>query len=95
VRYARLVARVAIDQAIFAPVFLLAFFALGAALEGAGAAGLRARLASGYARALGLNYCIWPAATLVNFALIPQELRILFANIVALGWTTLLISVSS
>ena len=91
---ARLVAKVFIDQALFAPVLLLSFFALNAAFDGAGWHGFRSKVGAEFWRALRLNYAIWPAATLVNFALVPTHLQILFANVVALFWTSILISVT-
>ena len=36
-------------------------------------------------RTLVANWRLWPAANVVNFALVPPPLRVLFANIVSLG----------
>jgi peroxisomal membrane protein 2 len=33
---------------------------------------------------------VWPLASLVNYRFVPLELRVLFVNLVALGWTTYL-----
>ena len=36
-------------------------------------------------RTLVANWRLWPAANVINFALVPPPLRVLFANIVSLG----------
>lgn len=42
------------------------------------------------APALLANYKLWPAAQLVSFALIPQEQRILYGNVVGIVWTVII-----
>ena len=34
------------------------------------------------------NYVLWPLAHLVNFKYVPSDWRILFNNVVALGWVS-------
>jgi hypothetical protein len=41
------------------------------------------------------NYKIWPIVNLVNFKLIPANLRVLFGNMVGILWTALLITLTS
>jgi hypothetical protein len=36
------------------------------------------------------NWTVWPAAQLINFMFIRNELQVLFANLVGLGWNTFL-----
>ncbi|CAM9537449.1 unnamed protein product [Choristocarpus tenellus] len=39
-----------------------------------------------------MNWKIWPIANFVNFSLVPPELRVLFSNLVAVGWNVFLSS---
>jgi hypothetical protein len=33
------------------------------------------------------NWKLWPFANLVNFAFVPLQLRVLFGNVVSIGWS--------
>ena len=39
-----------------------------------------------YFATLALNYKIWPAASLINFAFLPIQYQVLWANFVSLGF---------
>ncbi|KAK0617862.1 hypothetical protein B0T17DRAFT_313264 [Bombardia bombarda] len=80
---ATILARVACDQGIFAPVFIGVFLGSMGILEGGSPA---AKIESSYTQALTSNYMIWPFVQLVNFKVIPLEHRVLFVNIISLGW---------
>jgi protein Mpv17 len=41
------------------------------------------------------NYMVWPAAHLINFSLVPLDLRILYVNVIAIFWTVYLSSMAS
>jgi Mpv17 / PMP22 family len=36
------------------------------------------------------SWKLWPAAALFNYRYVPLNLRVLFINVIALGWTTFL-----
>ena len=36
------------------------------------------------------NYCLWPLAHVINFALVPTRHRVLYANVVSVAGTYLL-----
>jgi protein Mpv17 len=80
---ATIAARVAADQLVFAPVFIGVFLSSMALLEGGSP---RAKLRRSYKDALTANYMLWPAAQGVNFKLVPLEHRVLFVNVVSIGW---------
>jgi hypothetical protein len=45
--------------------------------------------------ALAANYYVWPAAQLLNFTLVPLDLRILYVNIVSIAWTAYISNMAS
>jgi len=44
------------------------------------------KLEKNYTSALKGNYIVWPAAQAVNFKFMPLEHRVLFVNVVSIGW---------
>ncbi|KAM7188736.1 Mpv17 / PMP22 family domain containing protein [Naviculisporaceae sp. PSN 640] len=78
-----MLARVALDQGVFAPTFIGIFLSSMAILEGGSP---REKLQSSYKECLTTNYFIWPFVQMVNFKLIPLEHRVLFVNVISLGW---------
>lgn len=80
-------ARVAFDQTLFAPVAIGAFLSSMATMEGASA---KERLETTWWPALKANWMVWPIVQTVNFALMPAQYRLLFANIIAIGWNSYL-----
>ncbi|KIH89476.1 protein Mpv17 [Sporothrix brasiliensis 5110] len=82
-----MLARVAADQGVFAPVFIGVFLSSMAVLEGGSP---QEKLEKNYKNALTANYMLWPAAQMVNFSLVPLEHRVLFVNLVSIGWNSYL-----
>jgi protein Mpv17 len=80
---AEILARVAIDQTVFAPVFIGVFLSSMAILEGGRP---KDKLAQSYVPALTANYMIWPWVQLANFKFVPPDHRLLFVNTIAIGW---------
>lgn len=85
-------ARVFCDQAFFAPVMIGAFLSSMATMEGASA---RERLEKTWWPALKTNWMVWPFVQTVNFTFLPLQHRVLFANIVSIGWNSYLSWVNS
>jgi protein Mpv17 len=77
------VARVACDQGIFAPIMIGVFLSSMATLEGTSP---QEKLDRNYRTALTSNYYIWPAVQAVNFTFIPPPHRLLFVNVISVGW---------
>lgn len=84
---AEMLARVACDQLIFAPVFISVFLSSMAVLEGSSP---RDKLQKSYTTALTTNWMIWPFVQMVNFKFIPLHHRLLFVNTVSIGWNSYL-----
>lgn len=80
---ATIAARVAADQLIFAPTFIGVFLSSMAVLEGGSPAD---KLSKSYVPALTANYYIWPLVQAVNFRFVPLQYRVLFVNVISIGW---------
>lgn len=85
-----LLARVALDQGVFAPVFLGVFFTYNGYMEGSTFDEIKVRLRTGYPSALAGNYMLWPAVQFFNFKFVPLNYQALTVNTVALGWNSFL-----
>ncbi|TLD28655.1 hypothetical protein PspLS_03540 [Pyricularia sp. CBS 133598] len=80
---ATILARVAVDQSLFAPTFVGIFLSSMAILEGTSP---QEKLKSTYFTALTSNYMLWPFVQLVNFKFVPLHHRVLFVNVISIGW---------
>ncbi|KAI1636319.1 hypothetical protein F4809DRAFT_609672 [Biscogniauxia mediterranea] len=89
---AEMLARVAADQLLFAPTFIGVFLSSMAVMEGGSP---KEKLDRSYMPALQTNYLIWPFVQMVNFKLVPLEHRVLFVNIISIGWNCYLSMVNS
>ena len=45
-------------------------------------------------QSLAVAYKLWPLAHVLNFSMIPSRHRVLYINVVAVGWTTILARIS-
>lgn len=79
------VMRLAIDQTVFAPVFIGVFFTALHTLDGT-LHELPAVLRNNYKTTLVANWKLWVPANLINFAVVPPPFQVLFANAVGLVW---------
>ncbi len=80
---------VAIDQLLFAPIFI-AFFIVGTtALEGEYHI-IWDRLRINLIPTIFANYLIWPATQVINFLIIPPTWRMLYVNTVGFFWSIIL-----
>ncbi|KAK4193400.1 hypothetical protein QBC35DRAFT_481481 [Podospora australis] len=78
-----MLARVAVDQGVFAPTFIGIFLSSMAVLEGGSP---KEKLEKNYWPALSTNYLIWPWVQMVNFTFVPLQHRVLFVNVISIGW---------
>ena len=81
--------KVAIDQLIFSPLCTLLFYAYKCTSEGRAGQYVH-ELQEKLWPTLKAGWMLWPAAHVVNFALIPTHHRILYANVVSVAGTFLL-----
>ncbi|KAL6705931.1 Protein required for ethanol metabolism [Coniothyrium glycines] len=78
-----ILARVACDQFVFAPVNMGLFLSSMAYLEGAS---VKQRLRDAYLPGYQKNLLLWPWVQFANFKFVPMDLRVLVVNFVSLGW---------
>jgi len=82
--------KMVLDQAFFAPCFLVVFVTAASTLQGLSVQDIKKNLDANYVDIVLTNWKIWPATQLLNFYLTPVQHRILVVNIVALFWNTYL-----
>lgn len=73
--------KMALDQFLMAPIFLVVFFFATKTLEGQPHK-LIETLREKYLKTVALGYIIWPLAHIINFRFVPNDLRILYVNFV-------------
>lgn len=87
-------ARVALDQLLFAPTFLAIFYLYNGVADTAGDSvdftEIKERMNNSYLDTLKTNWLIWPVVQLGNFRLVPLNYQSLVVNTVALGWNSYL-----
>ena len=86
---AAIVLKIFLDQALFAPVFLVIFWFVLKLFEGRPTEAYEQIVTKMYPTLL-VSYTLWPIAHVVNFRFIPGPLRLLYINIVTVFWTTYL-----
>jgi protein Mpv17 len=84
---AKIVARVATDQAVFSTTNMFLFLSSMSIMEGGDP---EKKLKKHYWEGLKANYMVWPFVQFVNFKFVPLEHRVLVVNIVSLGWNCFL-----
>ncbi|KAM9446916.1 peroxisomal membrane protein 2 [Clarias gariepinus] len=88
-----LLKRLLLERLIFAPAFLLLFFAVMNTLEGKTHSDLQDKLKARYWPALKMNWKVWTPFQFININYVPVQYRVLFANLIALFWNAYLTSV--
>ncbi len=89
------VGKVFCDQTAFSPLFTAAYFYALGFLQGRSISSVNSQLAKEFIPILLANYKIWPLVNLINFKLIPPNLRVLFGNLVGVFWTAYVIKMTS
>ncbi|TPX65732.1 hypothetical protein SpCBS45565_g04971 [Spizellomyces sp. 'palustris'] len=84
------VARMSLDQCLFAPTNLFCFFTAIGFMEGKSWKQIKDKLQQTYIPTLKANFTVWPPVQLVNFYLTPVNYQSLVVNTVALGWNSYL-----
>lgn len=82
--------KVAMDQILFAPIFLFVFITAANTLNGKDWKYIRSELNEKYFGILLVNYTVWPFVQTINFYAVPVKYQVLFAQTVAIFWNTYL-----
>ncbi|KAI1815817.1 hypothetical protein GGS20DRAFT_541513 [Poronia punctata] len=82
--------KVAINQAVFTPIFNVYFFGSQALLSGDSISEAWRRVCNTVPVSLINSVKLWPAVTAFSFAFVPFEYRSIFGGVVAVGWQTYL-----
>lgn len=86
--------KVFLDQAVQTPLGMALFFAALKTLENQPdqvLPTLRCKLLP----SLLANWTVWPLAQLINFTVVPLDMRILYVNVIAIAWTAYISNVAS
>jgi len=86
-------AKMAVDQFLFAPVFVPFFFVCSKSLEGQPPSEYIPWIKNNIGPTMKTNYALWPAAQLFNFYAVPIRHQVLFSSCVALVWNSYLATV--
>jgi len=78
------------DQLIFAPIGLSAFFTFMTVAEGGGKKEIARKFQDVYVPTLRANYILWPAVQILNFRVIPLQFQIPFVSTIGIAWTAYL-----
>ena len=82
--------KVVTDQFLASPFFLGSFIAYSALMRGEGVAGAQQRLREDWFTMTKAGWSTWFVAHTINFSLVPLHWRLLYINIVTLGFGTFL-----
>ncbi|KAF9563768.1 hypothetical protein EC968_004711 [Mortierella alpina] len=96
--------RMVADQTLFAPIGLALLFSGLTVLEGGGIQQIQEKLNNAswqyhqqttYLSTLKANYAVWPLVQLVNFGVMPLQLRLPFVSVVGIAWNAYLSMVNT
>lgn len=78
-------AKVAIDQTMWAPIFMCMFFTYGGLFDG-NPGGILAKIKQDTFTAVKGSWVTWIPAHTINFAFVPSDKRLLYINAVQIGF---------
>lgn len=82
--------KVAADQVVFSPPLSLAFFTYSGVSETLSLRNAVDTAATKLAPTLAVNWTVWPLVHVCTFGFVPLQYRILFINVVNIGWSAFL-----
>jgi len=92
---ADVIAKVAIDQILWAPIFGIMFFTYLGATSGQGPSEIAAKIKADLVAAVTGSWTVWPIAHAINFSLIPTEQRLLYINSIQIFYNIFLSIIGS
>ncbi|KAK9236445.1 hypothetical protein V1525DRAFT_346041 [Lipomyces kononenkoae] len=92
---AEALARMAVDQMVWAPVGITSFYVSMGVLQLHSLEKIRQEIQTKWRQTMIRNYIVWPAVQFVNFAMVPLEYRLMVVNIVSIFWNAYLSWISA
>jgi hypothetical protein len=89
-KFLSITTKVAVQQAVFTPVFNTYFFSMQSLLAGASIAETWERVKLALPNSIKNSVKLWPAVTAFSFMYIPPHFRSVFGGTIAVGWQTYL-----
>mmetsp|Transcript_12299 Transcript_12299/g.21005 ORF Transcript_12299/g.21005 Transcript_12299/m.21005 type:complete len:193 (-) Transcript_12299:177-755(-) len=86
---AAVITKTGIDQIFWAPIFTSGFFAIMKGLDGKFDE-IKPEIETKLIPTLKVNYMTWIPAHIVNFALVPSSQRVLYINVIQVGYNAFL-----
>ncbi|GJQ14213.1 hypothetical protein GpartN1_g6004.t1 [Galdieria partita] len=90
-----IVAKVILDQFIFSPPFTALYYYVTALMRDEPLKPVSQKIRRELFAVMKKSWLLWIPVNAINYALVPLELRVLFANIIDVFWTAYLISTVS
>lgn len=91
---ADLIARVGLDQGVFAPfIGIPLYYTMMTMMEGGDMRAIKNKIQNNWFDTLYTNWLVWPGVQLVNFAVVPVHFRLLVVNVVSIGWNCYLLMI--
>lgn len=84
------ITKMVVDQAVMAPFSTVLFFTSMTLMEGKTLTDAQQVVADKTWPTLLVNWKIWPVCQVINMYFVPVSLRVLFLNVIGLGYNTIL-----
>eukprot|EP01132_Coremiostelium_polycephalum_P004146 gene4146-5187_t len=84
------VKKMMVDQLAFAPVVISCFMGIMGTIHGNTLQENKDHIKKNLFYALKANWTLWPAAQVINFALVPPNLRVLYVSVISVIWNMFL-----
>ncbi|KAK9319801.1 hypothetical protein V1517DRAFT_296624 [Lipomyces orientalis] len=92
---AEALARMAVDQMVWAPVGIATFYLSMGVLQLHSSEQIKQELQTKWSQTMVRNYAVWPAVQFVNFRMVPLEYRLMVVNFVSIFWNAYLSWISA
>lgn len=75
-----------LDQFIFSPIMIITFFGSLALLEEDPIRNFKEEVSEKFVRLYKAEWMVWPPAQIINFYFLPTKYRVLYDNVISLGY---------